>query len=121
MVYNAMKLFMEVNPQLFDDCSHEYTESQNSAEARKRERLAKWDKLAGLAKQMQNGAAIPKTITHTSQGIQGPHQVQPPDRPDDIDPMSRESSRRLENLNLGDDNAPDKVQYERQASANSVR
>ena len=28
MVYNAMKLFMEVNPQLFDDCSHDYAESQ---------------------------------------------------------------------------------------------
>ena len=33
MVYNAMKLFMEINPQLFDDCSHDYTEHQNNAEA----------------------------------------------------------------------------------------
>ncbi|KXT14454.1 hypothetical protein AC579_4804 [Pseudocercospora musae] len=58
MVYNAMKLFMEVNPQLFDECSHEYTEQQNNAEAVKANRQAKWDRLSQLADQMkQNGHA----------------------------------------------------------------
>ena len=59
MVYNAMKLFMEVNPQLFDECSHEYTEQQNNAEAIKANRQAKWDRLAQLAASMQaaNGHA----------------------------------------------------------------
>lgn len=42
MVYNAMKLFMEINPQLFDDCSHEYTEQQNNAAAREALRQRKW-------------------------------------------------------------------------------
>ncbi|KAH8664154.1 protein phosphatase 2A regulatory B subunit [Xylariales sp. PMI_506] len=42
MVYNAMKLFMEINPQLFDDCSHEYTEQQNNAPAREALRERKW-------------------------------------------------------------------------------
>ncbi|EAQ85988.1 hypothetical protein CHGG_07241 [Chaetomium globosum CBS 148.51] len=42
MVYNAMKLFMEINPQLFDDCSHEYTEQQNSAASREALRQRKW-------------------------------------------------------------------------------
>lgn len=42
MVYNAMKLFMEINPQLFDDCSHEYTEHQQSAGAREALREHKW-------------------------------------------------------------------------------
>jgi serine/threonine-protein phosphatase 2A regulatory subunit B' len=42
MVYNAMKLFMEINPQLFDDCSHEYTEQQNNAGAREALRERKW-------------------------------------------------------------------------------
>ncbi|ORY71879.1 putative B56-delta regulatory subunit of protein phosphatase 2A [Pseudomassariella vexata] len=42
MVYNAMKLFMEINPQLFDDCSHEYTEQQNNASAREALRERKW-------------------------------------------------------------------------------
>ena len=58
MVYNAMKLFMEVNPQLFDECSHDYTEQQNNAEAVKQVRQAKWDRLAQLAEQMKmNGAS----------------------------------------------------------------
>lgn len=57
MVYNAMKLFMEINPQLFDDCSQEYTEHQNSAEAREQQRERKWAAIQELAdKQKANGA-----------------------------------------------------------------
>lgn len=117
MVYNAMKLFMEVNPQLFDDCSHEYTESQNNADARKRERQAKWDRLANLAKSKQNGAALPKTITHTSRGIQGPPKPMSPNGLDDTDPLSTYGVNSavvggggvgsgLENLRLADDLPP---------------
>lgn len=119
MVYNAMKLFMEVNPALFDECSHEYTESQNNAAARKQERQDKWDKLALLAKQMQNGTPLPKTITHTSQGIQGPQKVTSPNRIDETDPLSRDNSDRLANLKLQNDaTAPN---FERQVSASAVR
>ena len=50
MVYNAMKLFMEVNPQLFDDCSHDYAESQNNAGERERSRQNRWEKLKSLQK-----------------------------------------------------------------------
>ncbi|MBE3046850.1 hypothetical protein IMZ48_30845, partial [Candidatus Bathyarchaeota archaeon] len=49
MVYNAMKLFMEINPQLFDDCSHEYTEQQNSATTRENARQRKWANVADQA------------------------------------------------------------------------
>jgi len=59
MVYNAMKLFMEINPQLFDECSHDYNELQNSAPQREKARQAKWDKLAETAKKMKTGAAAP--------------------------------------------------------------
>ena len=41
MVYNAMKMFMEINPQLFDECSHEYNERMNSAEEREKARLSR--------------------------------------------------------------------------------
>ncbi|PNS21201.1 Serine/threonine-protein phosphatase 2A regulatory subunit delta isoform [Sphaceloma murrayae] len=98
MVYNAMKLFMEVNPQLFDDCSHEYTEKQNNADAVKKDRQARWDRLADMAKQ-QNGVAPPKTITHTSQGIQGPPRVSP-NRLDEADALG---TTRLGNLKLADE------------------
>lgn len=100
MVYNAMKLFMEVNPQLFDDCSHAYTESQNNADARKQERQAKWDKLSALAKSMQNGVAPPKIISHTSQGIQGPPRVVSPNR---LTEAESNNAAMLSNLKLADE------------------
>lgn len=100
MVYNAMKLFMEVNPQLFDDCSHDYAESQNNAGQRKQSRQDRWDKLAQLAEARQNGTVPPH----------------------DSDPLSQ---GRLENLRLQDDGAATRdrrpKEYERQSSQTSVR
>ena len=55
MVYNAMKLFMEINPQLFDDCSHDYNEHQNSADKREQARKDKWDRLQAQATKMKAG------------------------------------------------------------------
>lgn len=125
MVYNAMKLFMEVNPQLFDECSHEYTESQNNADSRKKERQAKWERIASLAKTKHNGQPLPKTITHSSQGIQGPPVVTSPNALTDVDPLANHAataSRRLENLKLGDDiGAGSQGQgYERPGAASPV-
>ncbi len=57
MAYNAMKLFMEINPQLFDECSHDYNELQNTAGQREKAREAKWEKLAEQAKKMKAGLA----------------------------------------------------------------
>jgi serine/threonine-protein phosphatase 2A regulatory subunit B' len=82
MVYNAMKLFMEVNPQLFDECSHDYTEQQNNAEAVKANRQAKWDRLTQLAESM-------KANGHSS--------TSRPAREGDGDPIS------MERLRLQDD------------------
>ena len=42
MVYNAMKLFMEINPQLFDECSDHYRESEATAAATLQARKDKW-------------------------------------------------------------------------------
>jgi len=119
MVYNAMKLFMEVNPQLFDDCSHEYTESQNNSDARKKERQDKWDQLSALARSMRNGAPLPKTITHTSQGIQGPPLVTSPNDIDKTDPLAKanENAGRLASLKLADESSL----LDRQPSASVVR
>ena len=59
MVYNAMKLFMEINPQLFDECSHDYNELQNTAGQREKAREAKWAKLSEQANRMKQGLAKP--------------------------------------------------------------
>ena len=101
MVYNAMKLFMEINPQLFDDCSHNYTEDQSTAEEREANRRSQWDKISELAKQkqLQNGASV--------QTPRGP-KVNPPERIEEVDPMTQDSQQRLDALKLQDENGNSK-------------
>ena len=98
MVYNAMKLFMEVNPQLFDDCSHDYAEQQNNAEQKQRNRQQTWERLADMAKNRQNGKLPTLPATTTTGG-----KVNSPLKQEESDPLSQDSSRRLEQLRLGDD------------------
>ena len=124
MVYNAMKLFMEVNPQLFDECSHDYTEQQNNADAVKANRQAKWDRLSQLAESMKansNGNSTHAPAVRSRTGSK----VATPMRQDDGDPMLAQESnqQRMERLRLQDDRErrPNK-DYERQtSSSNSVR
>ncbi|KAJ4424558.1 serine/threonine-protein phosphatase 2A 56 kDa regulatory subunit delta isoform [Gnomoniopsis sp. IMI 355080] len=95
MVYNAMKLFMEINPQLFDDCSQEYTEHQNSADAREKQRERKWAAIQKLAdKQKANGS----NATEENDGTE-------------------DNQKRLDSLRLQDRPA----MHERQSSVGSSR
>ncbi|KAL5387443.1 Serine/threonine-protein phosphatase 2A 56 kDa regulatory subunit delta isoform [Paraphaeosphaeria sporulosa] len=107
MVYNAMKLFMEVNPQLFDDCSHDYAESQNNASERERSRQSRWEKLEKLAEARKNGDLVDNKVAS---------KLGSPMRLDDSDPL------RMEALRLQDD-AKDRrpKEFERQGSQTSVR
>ncbi|KAJ1329619.1 serine/threonine-protein phosphatase 2A regulatory subunit B' [Microdochium nivale] len=105
MVYNAMKLFMEINPQLFDDCSHEYTEQQNNAAAREAMRERKWAAIRDLAAQRKsNGSA--------TNGAAGSI--------DEADSVTEDNQKRLDSLNLGEAERRDRRPHERQASAGSV-
>ena len=97
MVYNAMKLFMEVNPQLFDDCSHDYAEQQNQVREKQQARRNRWSKLEELAKARQNGRIPPPLATTTGQGTK----VTSP-RTEGEDPLSQER-RNLEAMRLQDD------------------
>jgi serine/threonine-protein phosphatase 2A regulatory subunit B' len=117
-VYNAMKLFMEVNPQLFDECTHDYTEQQSNIDNVKAARQAKWDRLQKLADSMkeQNGTAPavrpPATSQYSNKSVAKAGK-------EDTDPMSRESQQRMERLRLQDDRERRPKEYERQS--NSVR
>lgn len=101
MVYNAMKLFMEINPQLFDDCSHEYTEQQNSAASRERARQNKWAAVADQAKRRKG--ALSNGAGHGG----------------DVDPATEDNQKRLDSLKLDGGRRP--ATHERQASVGSVR
>ena len=100
MVYNAMKLFMEINPQLFDDCSAEYTEAQNNADQVKADRKSKWDRLADQAR--RNSATLAGSgVPLTNQRGQ---KVNPPPRIDE-DSITQDSQKRLDALRLQDEHA----------------
>ncbi|CAF9915657.1 MAG: Serine/threonine-protein phosphatase 2A 56 kDa regulatory subunit delta isoform [Heterodermia speciosa] len=100
MVYNAMKLFMEINPQLFDECSHDYTEAQNNADQVKAERKSKWDRLAEQAKRNSASVQIALAPNTNPRG----QKVNPPPRIDE-DSITQDSQKRLDALRLQDESA----------------
>ena len=105
MVYNAMKLFMEINPQLFDDCSHDYTEHQANADQRQQSRQKKWDRIAEQAKHMQNGrkSLPPPSTNHRGIKVTMPSRV-------DEDPITVDSQKRLDALKLQDETVTEREQ-----------
>jgi len=58
MVYNAMKLFMEVNPALYDQCYANWVEAHGEKPTKEQTRKAKWDKLAAAAKSRKPNGEI---------------------------------------------------------------
>lgn len=106
MVYNAMKLFMEINPQLFDECSHEYTELQKTAEQRQRARQSKWDRIAEQARRAQ-AASAGGASTAARSGVPSTKgsAVTTPMRVDDVDPVTQDNQQRLNDLRIQDEGA----------------
>jgi serine/threonine-protein phosphatase 2A regulatory subunit B' len=96
MVFNAMKLFMEINPQLFDECSHNYTEDQSNQDKREQDRQSQWDRIAEQAR-------INKGESPTESGQPVRPKVNAPPRIDEVDPMTQDSQQRLDALKLQDE------------------
>ncbi len=112
MVYNAMKLFMEINPQLFDDCSHDYTEHQNNAEAREKARENKWKALTEQAKHGNTNGVV-----HPAGAI--PSRIK---KLDELDPATEDNQKRLNSLKLQDgDKRERRPAHDRQNSVGSSR
>ena len=102
MVYNAMKLFMEINPTLFDECSAEYTEHQNTADERKAARKSRWDQIEALAKQKGGDASGMSSVANGS-SAPARSKVVPPPKIDEVDPAAQDNQERLDALKLQDD------------------
>ncbi|GAO16962.1 hypothetical protein UVI_02044470 [Ustilaginoidea virens] len=114
MVYNAMKLFMEINPQLFDDCSHDYTEQQNSAAEREALRERKWAALAEKADQRRASAGAGDAPARPQAG-------RVLSRVDEVDPATEDNQKRLDSLKLQDASGKRAGGHERQSSQSSAR
>ena len=50
MIYNALKLFMEMNQKLFDECTQQYKLEQKKEKEKAKKRLEAWKKLDELAR-----------------------------------------------------------------------
>ena len=98
MVYNAMKLFMEINPRLFDECSENYRENEATAAQTLRNRTDRWATVADWARKRSNGgvAAIPPLTDLRGQ------KFNPPSRAEE-DPITQDSQKRLDALRLQDE------------------
>ncbi|POR31040.1 Serine/threonine-protein phosphatase 2A 56 kDa regulatory subunit delta isoform [Tolypocladium paradoxum] len=114
MVYNAMKLFMEINPQLFDDCSHDYTEQQNSAAEREALRERKWAALGERASQRRASSGVVTDAPPRAQAGSLP-------RVDEADPATEDNQKRLDSLKLQDGAGRRPSVHERQSSVGSAR
>lgn len=122
MVYNAMKLFMEVNPQLFDECSHNYAEKQTNAPSEEEKRQKKWERIARMAKSaevrkgsgnsapMHNGLLEKDSMERLLPVTAGHGAKMPPTSQMDgslaPDLMSQDRLGRLRDLSIQEDSAP---------------
>ncbi|KAL2162728.1 hypothetical protein VTH06DRAFT_6564 [Thermothelomyces fergusii] len=127
MVYNAMKLFMEINPQLFDDCSHEYTEQQNNAAAREALRQRKWAAIQEQADRRKAAMAANAANSANGSGEKSgppPRQKVVPTLPrvDEVD-TADDNQKRLNSLKLQDGDRRDRrpEMHDRQNSIGSSR
>eukprot|EP01137_Pigoraptor_chileana_P027824 Opistho-2@10889 len=50
LVYNALKMFMDMNPKLFDECTHKYKAERQKEKKRLREREELWTRIEELAR-----------------------------------------------------------------------
>lgn len=101
MVYNAMKLFMEVNPSLFDECSNQYRDDEDQVIERQRDRDARWDRLKEMADQRQNGANG-RVSTQAARGVS----ARSPSATNRSDPFGHDKLRNFESLRIQDDSTP---------------
>ena len=104
---------MEINPQLFDDCSHDYTEQQNSAQAREAMRERKWAAITEQADRRRptNGVGPGAAAARGHSGSVG-----------DVD-GTEDNQKRLDSLKLQDGDRRERrpTVHERQSSTGSSR
>ena len=118
-----MKLFMEINPQLFDDCSHDYTEHQNNAEAREQARENKWKALTELASRSKPNGVRSSGTGIISSSSPARTKIASPLRIDEVDPVTEDNQKRLDSLKLQDgaDRRDRRPTHDRQNSVGSSR
>ncbi|RPB12488.1 protein phosphatase 2A regulatory B subunit [Morchella conica CCBAS932] len=104
MVYNAMKLFMEINPTLFDECTAAYATDQETAPQRLADRESVWKMLEEKAtlNRKPRPTSDGKSLSLSSQSQQVVRGGSPMQITDD---STGESQRQMDALNIQDEGA----------------
>ncbi|XP_037581201.1 serine/threonine-protein phosphatase 2A 56 kDa regulatory subunit gamma isoform isoform X3 [Dermacentor silvarum] len=78
LVYNALKLLMEMNQKLFDDCVQNYRQERHNEKMRLREREDAWNRIESLAERNPQRAVVVQfhivkpELGTTSQALESP-------------------------------------------------
>ncbi|KAG8935675.1 Serine/threonine-protein phosphatase 2A 56 kDa regulatory subunit delta isoform [Tulasnella sp. 419] len=62
MIYNALKLFMEINPELFDECVQTYKRNRIAERAALTKRYENWQKVREMAIANAPSGKVPQTV-----------------------------------------------------------
>ncbi|CAN7993117.1 unnamed protein product, partial [Ixodes pacificus] len=71
LVYNALKLFMEMNQKLFDDCVQSYRQERHSEKLRLREREDAWNRIESLAEKNPQFQEVIPLLSSDSSSMAG--------------------------------------------------
>jgi serine/threonine-protein phosphatase 2A regulatory subunit B' len=109
MVYSAMKIFMEINPTLFDECTSDYAQAQESAPQRLAERENIWKALEEAASKKRKeieaaGSGGDSNANQIARPLSGsPMQI--------TDDAASDSQKKMDALHIQDEGANKAVGY----------
>jgi len=66
LIYNALKLFMEMNQKLFDECTQQYKAERLKEKERARQRQEAWGKVENIARQNPDVEEVAKMLNNVS-------------------------------------------------------
>ncbi|XP_059168593.1 serine/threonine-protein phosphatase 2A 56 kDa regulatory subunit gamma isoform-like isoform X4 [Physella acuta] len=68
LIYNALKLFMEMNQKLFDDCTQQYKAERQKEKERHKQRDDAWNKINNLAQDNPQYKIVMTSVVSNSSG-----------------------------------------------------
>lgn len=98
LVYNALKLFMDMNPTLFDECTRKYKAERQREKKKKAQREEMWAKIESMAEknpQSRNIAIKPATKTalarNTSHTLEKQQSISKPEGGESLDKFNEDA------------------------------
>ncbi|VDM98723.1 unnamed protein product [Thelazia callipaeda] len=69
LIYNALKLFMEINQTLFDECSQNFNREREDESAKLKEKLSNWEKIEKKARENPKFFEVSEQLANTCSSL----------------------------------------------------